>query len=81
MKFAVRRTLAYLSTIEQQGNMLRSRMLAAFVQAVRHSLQADVVAIGHDLEIVIGMMGHNDILLLFPQVFRRKKHARQGKEV
>ena len=37
----IRGALAYLSTVEQQGNMLRLRVIAALVQAVGHRLQAD----------------------------------------
>jgi hypothetical protein len=66
--------LAYLGTIEQQSNMLRLRVVAAFVQTVRHRLQANVVAIGHDLYVWIRMVSHESTSFGFAET-KRKKHA------
>jgi hypothetical protein len=70
----ISRRLADLDTVKQQGKVLRLRMIAAFVQAVRQSLQANVVAIGHDLYVMIRMVSHTKHLLCFIEV-RRNKYA------
>lgn len=73
-KHEISGALAYLGTIEQQSNTLRLRVIAAFVQAVRHRLQADVVAIGHDLYVMIRMVSHESTSFVFAET-KRKKHA------
>jgi hypothetical protein len=43
-------------------------------QTVRHRLEANVVTIGHDLYVVIGLMSHNNNLLVFNYTYGNK-HA------
>jgi hypothetical protein len=52
-------------------------MVAAFVQTVRQGLKANVVAIGHDLDVMIRMMSHTKHLLGLIDL-RRNKNARRA---
>jgi hypothetical protein len=54
--------------------MLGSCVIAALVQAVRHGLQTKVVAIGHDLYVMIRMVSHNGTSFVFARRWR-KIHA------
>jgi hypothetical protein len=56
----IRGGLAYLRTVEQQSNVFAASVIAAFVQTVRHRLEANVVAIGHDFDVLIGLVSHDD---------------------
>jgi hypothetical protein len=52
--------LADLGTVEQQNDVFAASVIAAFVQTMRHSLQTNVVAIGHDFDVLIGLVSHDD---------------------
>ena len=66
--------LADLGTVEQQNDVFAASVIAAFVQTVRHRLEANVVAIGHDLDVMIRMVSHNSTSFVSFHS-RRKKHA------
>jgi hypothetical protein len=70
----IRGGLAYLGTVQQQSEMIRVSVFTAFVQAVRHGFQTNVVTIGHDLYVMIGLMGHKDTSFVFAAI-KRKKYA------